>query len=303
MSTIVLAVAPIFALIFVGYGLRRLDFPGEGFWPVSERLTYFVLFPALLIQGFSGKELSADLIPLSATVVCAILAVAAVTRLAKPLLSIDGPAYTSIFQGAIRPNTYIGLSIAAALLGPRWLTLSAMAMLSMIPVVNILAVMTLSRHGHGSGRGFAGVVAELAKNPLILSCAVGLALNLLHLPLPRVLDDLLAILGRAALPMGLLAAGAGLRFERMNGGKRSLVAACVLHLVLLPLAAIGFSYLFGADESARMAAVIYTAIPVSVSSFILARQMGGDHRLMAQIITAQTLAAVVTIPLTLSLVR
>lgn len=303
MSTIILAVAPVFALIFVGYGLKRLNFPGEGFWPVSERLTYFVLFPALLIQGFTGKELSPELIPLSAAVICAVLAVAVATRLLWPLLGIDGPAYTSIFQGAIRPNTYIGLSIAAALLGPQWLTLSAMAMLSMIPVVNVLSVTTLSRHGIGNGGGLKSVVLQLGKNPLILSCAVGLAMNLLHLSLPQVLDDLLAILGRAALPMGLLAAGAGLRFERMNGGKRSLAAACALHLVVLPLAAILFSNLFGADESARLAAVIYTAIPVSVSSFILARQMGGDHRLMAQIITIQTLVSVVTIPLTLSLLQ
>lgn len=299
MLSIIYAVAPIFALIFVGFGLRRMNFPGDGFWPVSERLTYFILLPALLLQGLSGKELHADLLPLSATVLSAVLTVALMARLVWPMLKLDGPAYTSLFQGAFRPNTYIGMSIAAALLGPDWLTLSAMALLAMIPVINVLCVLTLSRHGEGGGSGIGRVLKELVKNPLIIACVIGLTLNLMHLSLPRVLNDLLDILGRAALPMGLLAAGAGLRLEKLDGGKRSLAVSSGLHLVVLPVVALCFSYLFGADAEARLAAIIYTAIPVSVSSFILARQMGGDHRLMAQIITFQTLAAMVTLPIAL----
>jgi len=299
MLSIILVIVPIFALIFVGFGLRRMDFPGPGFWPVSERLTYFVLFPALLIQGLSGKELSPDLLPLSATVMCAVLAVALMARLIWPVLKLDGPAYTSLFQGAFRPNTYIGLSIAAAMLGDQWMTLSAMALLAMIPMINVICVLTLSKHGRSGGKSIADVLLELVKNPLILACLTGLTMNLMHISLPSVLDDLLGILGKAALPMGLLAAGAGLRFQRIDGGKRSLVTSSVLHLVVLPLVAAGFAVLFGADEAARQTAIIYTAIPVSVSSFILARQLGGDHRLMAQIITFQTLISAFTLPVAL----
>ncbi len=301
MSTILFAVTPIFALIFVGFGMRRMNFPGEGFWPVSERLTYFVLLPALLVQGLSGKELNPDLLPLSASVVCAVLTVALLTRFIWPALKIDGPAFTSLFQGAFRPNTYIGMSIAAVLLGPDWLALSAMALLAMIPIINIICVSTLSRHGLGGGSGIGRVLKGVVTNPLIIACAIGLVMNLLHLSFPRILNDLLDILGRAALPLGLLAAGAGLRFEKIDGGKRSLVTSCVLHLIVLPVVAVGYCYLFGADESARLTAVIYTAIPVSVSSFILARQMGGDHRLMAQIITVQTVVAMVTLPIMLGI--
>lgn len=301
MFTIIYAVAPIFALIFVGFGLRRMNFPGEGFWPVSERLTYFILLPALLVQGLSGKELNPDLLPLSASVVCSVLGMALLARLLWPILKIDGPAYTSLFQGAFRPNTYIGMSIAAVLLGPDWLTLSAMALLAMIPVINIVCVLTLSRHGNGGSNGFGKVLKGVVTNPLIIACAIGLTMNLLHLSFPRVLNDLLDILGRAALPMGLLAAGAGLRFEKIDGGKRTLITTCILHLMVMPILAVCFSSLFGADESARLAAIIYTAVPVSISSFILARQMGGDHRLMAQIITVQTVISIVTLPIALNL--
>jgi len=299
MSTVIYAIAPIFALIFVGFGLRRINFPGDGFWPVSERLTYYVLFPGLLVHGVAGRPIQADSLPLSGGVLLAVLVVALLARLIWPLFKLDGPAYTSLFQGAFRPNTYIALSVAAALLGPDWMTLSAVAMMSMIPVVNIVCVLTLSRHGSGGGGGVRGVLKELAKNPLILACLAGLSINLLGLSLPRMLNDLLDILGRAALPMGLLAAGAGLRFQMLDGCKRSLVASSVLHLFVLPLVAAGLVRIFGGDALAIQTAVIFTAIPVSVSSFILARQMGGDHRLMAQIITFQTMISVVTLPMML----
>lgn len=299
MLTVIYVVAPIFALIFVGFGLRRINFPGQDFWPVSEKLTYFILLPALLVQGLSGKELHPDLLPLSGAVLCAVLSVALLARVVWPLLKLDGPAYTSVFQGSFRPNTYVGMSIAAALLGPDWLTVSAMALLAMIPVINVICVLTLSRHGKGGGNGVGRVVYGLVTNPLIIACVLGLSMNLLHLSFPRILNDLLDILGRAALPLGLLAAGAGLRFEKVDGCKRSLATSTTLHLIVLPVAAAGFATLFGADAIARQTAVIYTAIPVSVSSFILARQMGGDHRLMAQIITFQTLIAMVTLPVAL----
>ena len=222
MSLVILAIAPIFGLILVGYMLRRIEFPGAGFWPVSERLTYYVLLPALLVQGLSGKNIQADGLPLVGAVLGAVLSGALVARLLWPVLKLDGPAYTSLFQGAFRPNTYIGLSIASTMLGPHWMTLSAVALLAMIPVINVICVLTLSRHGK-SVNGVTGVGRQLATNPLILACLVGLFMNGLHISFPQVVNDLLDILGRAALPMGLLAVGAGLRLEKVTGGKRTMV--------------------------------------------------------------------------------
>ncbi len=299
MPSVILVIAPVFALIFVGFILRRIEFPGPGFWPISERLTYFVLLPALLVQGLSGKSIQADGLPLAGAVLCAVLGVALVVRFLWPLLKLDAPSYTSVFQGSFRPNTYVGMSIASVLLGPDWMTLSAVALLAMIPVINVICVLTLSRHGNGGGGGFLRVLRELAKNPLIIACLVGLFMDVGHLSFPRIVNDFLGILGRAALPMGLLAAGAGLCFQKIDGGKRSLVVSSLLHLVVLPAAAAGLCRLFGGDSAAILTAVIYTAIPVSVSSYILARQMGGDHRLMAQIITFQTLISMVTLPVAL----
>ena len=299
MSPVILAILPIFGLILIGFVLYRLDFPGVGFWPVSERLTYYVLFPAMLVSGLSGRQFDASSLSLSLTLVSAVCLVGAFLVFTRTMFRLDGPVFTSVFQGAIRPNTYVGLSAAAGLLGPDWMTLSAVALLTLIPLVNVLCVLVLSRHGkHGGGLGRVGL--ELIKNPLILACVVGMSLSLLRMPVPGVLLDLLTILGKAALPLGLLAVGAGLRFDGLGASTLPVALASLAHLVALPLAAYGCARLLGADGPAVTTALIYTAIPVSVSAFILARQMGGDHDVMALIITAQTVLSALTMPLILA---
>lgn len=296
MSPVILAIIPIFGLILLGFVLRRLEFPGRDFWPVSERLTYYVLFPALLVSGIADRSFDGSAMGLALTLIAAVCLVGAFLMLLRVMFAMDGPIFTSVFQGAIRPNTYVGLSASAALLGPDWMTLSAVALLTLVPLVNVLCVLVLSRHGRHGG-GLAQVGVQLVKNPLILACVVGIALNVSGLALPMLLDELLTILGKAALPMGLLAVGAGLRMEGLGERAMPVGLASLAHLVALPLAAYGCAQLFGVDGPARDAALIYTAIPVSVSAFILARQMGGDHRAMALIITIETALSAVTMPI------
>lgn len=298
MSPILLAVVPIFGLILLGFILYRFEFPGPGFWPVSERLTYYVLFPALLISGLSGRTFDESAIGLAVVLFVSVSLVSIGLISARPLLKMDGPVFTSVFQGAIRPNTYVGLSAAAALLGPDWMGLSAVALLTLVPLVNVLCVLVLSRHGSNGG-GAKRTIVELIRNPLILSCLVGFMLNGFDVVLPVVLADLLTIMGKAALPLGLLAVGAGLRFDGIGKQALPVVVASAAHLIVLPLVAFLFSLLLGLDGVSRDAALIYTAIPVSVSAFILARQMGGDHRVMALVITMQTVLSGVTLPLIL----
>lgn len=103
MSPVILAVAPIFGLILIGFILRRMEFPGPGFWPVSERLTYYVLFPALLISGLSGREFDESAIGLAVTLFVSVSLISAMLVLVRPLLKVDGPLFTSVFQGGFAP--------------------------------------------------------------------------------------------------------------------------------------------------------------------------------------------------------
>jgi malonate transporter len=138
-------------------------------------------------------------------------------------------------------------------------------------------------------------------NPLILACALGILLNASGLGLPPILGPALEILGRGALPLGLLAVGAGLRFEGLAKERRTLAVTASLKLLIMPAATALACHWLGVTGTPAMVAVLYTALPPAPSAYILARQLGGDAGLMARLIAAHTLLSLATIPLVLAL--
>lgn len=296
-------ITPIFLLILTGFALRRASFPSQEFWPQAERLTYYVLFPALLIDKLTSMHAGQhSLLAMAVSLVAAICVVAAALMAVRPRLQSDGPAFTSIFQGAIRPNTYVGLSAAGGLFGDEGLSLSAVALMTIIPTVNVLCVLVLTRHGRNTqARGLRDTLVQLGRNPLILACAAGFALHGADVALPAMVQEGLHILGSASLPLGLLAVGAGLSFSAALNGWKDIISSSFCKLLALPLLAFAAGRALGLAGTPLGICLVFTAVPVSVSSYILARVLGGDHDRMAAIITVQTIAALLSMPLVLGL--
>ena len=298
------ALVPVFAVILLGYILKRSGFPGRDFWIYAERITYYLFFPGLLLSHLSVASFTGNqVLPLALVLILSISAISLVLFMIRPLLDISGPSFSSLFQGGIRMNTYVGLAGSAALFGDAGLTLAAVAMVSMIPLINLICVPTVIHFGRGNGCGRTRLILEIVKNPLILGCIGGFILNLSRLPLPPSFMHFLEILGRAALPLGLLAVGAGLEFKKLGESKSGLVVSSVSKLILLPALAMIICSLLNVEGTARAVAIIFTALPTAASSYILARQLGGDKTLMASIITTQTILAALTLLLMLYLGR
>ena len=302
MLDVVLAILPVFALIFLGTGLKAAAFLPTAFWEGAERLTYFLLFPALLLTTLASAEFGdLEVLPMAAAIAAAVLAMAAGLLAARPWLAMGGATFTSLFQGSIRFNTYIGLAAASGALGAAGLAAAAVAVALLVPLGNLLSVAALAWHATDARPRPVEVLRQLALNPLILASALGIAINIGGLELPPVVEPLLTVLGRGALPLGLLAVGAGLDFAAAQLGGRPLALACLLKLAILPaLTALG-CWVFGAAGVAAAVAVLFNGLPTAPSAYILARQMGGEARLMASIITAQVALSALTLPILLIL--
>ncbi|BBD06764.1 AEC family transporter [Desulfovibrio ferrophilus] len=297
------ALAPVFAAILLGYALSRFRFPGEGFWPQAERITYFVLFPALLINKLSTAEFGTEATAMATALIGTGLITALGLLALRRRLPFEGPAFTSVFQGSIRVNTYVGLAGAAAMFGDQGIALSAVALLAIVSLNNLLCVPVLARYGSKASGSSQGLLLELMRNPLILGCVAGFTLNASGLPLPSAFHDTLAVIGRAALPMGLLAVGAGLKPGSIAQGLPGIALSSAIKLMVFPLLAMALCILLGVDGPALTVAVLFCALPTASSCYILARQLGGDTTLMATIITVQTVASALTIPIFVGLVN
>jgi len=301
MVPIVLAILPVFLLIFLGYGIRARRLLADGFWEPAERLIYYVLFPALLVATLAGAKLNdLGIAPMAGALVAAIVGAAVVLLILRPMLRLPGPAFTSLFQGVVRQNTYIGLAVALAVFGDQGLAAAAVAVAVIVPLVNLLSVTVLARFGANGHSSWIGAVRQVSRNPLIIACAIGIALNLTGIGLPPVIGPLLQILGSAALPLGLIAVGAGLDLTAARGAGPSVILAVGLRLVALPALTALACQALGVSPVATFVAVLFNGTPASTSSYILARLLGGDARLMAGIITVQTALSLLTLPLVLT---
>lgn len=300
-GTIVAALVPIFVLIALGHVLYRFRFPGESFWPQLERLVYYVFLPALLVEKLGSAPLDpARIAPVALAVVLTLAAISVVVLMLRRAMPVDGPAFTSVYQGAIRFNTYLGLAVAMAVYGAVGVATAALALAFFIPLVNVLSVAVLTRYA-GSQASARTVLLGIVKNPLIIACVIGIVLNGSGVGLPFD-GSVLNIIGRAALPLGLMTVGAGLRLKMDWGQGAAIAWSSVFKLVAMPLLAFAAARLVGLTTLEMQMLVLFAALPTATSAYILARLLGGDHTLVASILTVQTLLSVVTLSVTLLLI-
>jgi malonate transporter len=307
MLTVFGALVPVFLLIVLGFALRRLLLKKDVEWIGLEQLVYYVLFPALLIDTLSRANLSSvPIAGVGGALLLAVLAMSALCLLLRPWLArslgVDGPAFSSVFQGATRWQTFVALSVAGNLWGALGITLASVAMVAMIPLLNIFAVWVLAHYASPQKLAWPKILLTIARNPLIWACVVGLTMNLTHLSVPRPLHEFLDALGRCSLALGLLVVGAGLHLEGLRRPGPVAALTVLLKLVVMPAMAIALGMAFGLSGSSLAVVACCASVPSASNGYILARQMGGDAPLLAQILTLQTMLAVVTMPVFISFV-
>jgi malonate transporter and related proteins len=305
MAVVIAALLPVFLLMALGAVLKRTLMRLETQWHGLERLTYYVLFPMLLIQTLVKADFSkVPVAGVGAALFLSALIMSLLCLLLRPLFTrrgIDGPAFTSVFQGATRIQTYVALSVARNLYSATGLALASVAMVAIIPMVNVFSVAVLARYASPEKQSPGAIAITVVKNPLIWACGIGLLINVVHLPLPTIWHDVADALGGSSLAIGLLVTGAGLRLDGLLRPSLVAGAGVLLKLLGMPAMAVGLALWLGVSGDALAIVAACAAVPTSPSSYVLARQMNGDAPLLAQIITLQTILAAVTMPVFIAL--
>jgi malonate transporter and related proteins len=307
MPVIYTSLIAVFLVIAAGWGLKARDIITDVQWAGFERVTYYVLFPAVLVSTISMAKLGdVPFLAVATTLVTCILSVTALLLFMRPWLlraGIDGPAFTSVFQGSARWNSFVALALAGSLHGQTGIALMAIVVATLIPLLNVLSVLVLSHYAAGPRLSLPATLKALIRNPFIWSSLLGIALNPVSHLLPAALVSALDIAGRAALAAGLLVTGSGLDLKSLARPRLPHALASMLKLVVIPFLAITMGAAMGLTGTPMAIIVIAAAAPTATGAYILARQMGGDAPLMAEITTLQTMLALFTLPLCMALAK
>ena len=293
---------PDFSLILCGYLVCRYTALDRTVWEPVETLVYYFLFPVLLFHSIVKSPL--DLAATSSLIAAGLsLGVTGIAlAYALPWLPgigrhMDARQHAASAQVAFRFNSFIGLALAERLAGAPGLLLLAVLMGVCVPLFNVAAVWPMARHAQ---RGF---LRELARNPLIIGTASGLTANLLGLAIPVWVEPTVSRIGAASLALGLMAAGAGLKFGRLARAKTLAAAILTIRHLVLPLVAWGLSRVFELSPVQATVLLAFSALPAASSSYVLAARMGYDGAYVAGLVTLSTLLGMASLPFALGVLR
>ena len=291
-----LLLLPDFLLIVCGFLVCRFTSLNRPVWDSAERLVYYLLFPVLLFNSILKSPLQPGSTLRLGLTGLAILASGIVLAYALGRIpGIDARRHAAGAQVAFRFNSYVGLALAERLGGAQGLTWMALIVAFCVPLSNIGAVWPLARHG---GQPY---LRELLRNPLIVGTVAGLAANLTGLVLPEALGTSLQRIGLAALPLGLMAVGAGLQTGGIRAAPGLAAALLAIRHVALPLLALALIALLGLPPRQAVIVLAFAALPTASSCYVLAARMGGDAGFVAGLVTTSTLLGMVSLPLWLAL--
>ncbi|WP_424942276.1 AEC family transporter [Aliiroseovarius crassostreae] len=295
-----LAILPILLTLMTGYVLVQTGTIPRAHWPAIETLSFRLLIPAILLRIISQVDFSAASVgPFALALMCTV-SVAGGVVLALRLLPqrlLPNPSFTTLFQSTTRWNGFVGLAAAELFLGPEGVALIALAMAVLVAPLNVVNVSVLAAFGPGKASA-RKIALDIAKNPLVQGGALGLLINLSGLALPKPIDDTLELIGRAGLGVGILAIGAGISLKRLLLPHWRTLLGVMLRPGLTAGVFLVLAPIFSLTPEETLAGIFVFGVSCATNGYVVARQMGGDADLYADVMTWQTVLSLILLPAT-----
>jgi predicted permease len=317
MGSILTATVSVYLVMFLGLALATRGFVGESFWPAAQKLNYFVFLPVLFAHTLATAELGGLRV---VGLILGVVVTLAIGGLAVGLWQnrTDGrhDLTPAVIEGALRANVPLGLTIAFVLAGSAGLTLFVVAAAIYLPSVVIIGAVAAERTARREDADAEGVYDDdevetplaaaarlLIRNPIIIGGAAGVALNITGAGLSGSVGSTMQAVGLAALPFGVLAAGAGIDLARAGAALETFRAqiqlALVVKLLALPVVAAIVGAVFGLDGLTYRTLILLAALPGVVPRFTAVRTEEDGQTVLAGVTNAAMVAAFVTLPLAL----
>lgn len=301
------ATLPVFAVMVLGWILKKINFLSDEFIRVANKLTFKVALPCMLFLDIAEMDpsqlLDGRFVAYGFTV--SLISILGIWALAKFFMK-DKTQVGAFVQGAYRSSAAVlGVALITNVYGNAGY--APLMILASVPLYNVFAVMILVLEAGGGGKldgkRLQKAALNVCKNPIILGILAGMPFVLFRWHIPAMVDKTLSMLSNLATPLSLLAIGATFDWgDALKKAKPTIMAAAT-KLVILPALFLPVAVGLGFRDAQLMAILIMLGSPSTPSGYIMAKQMGNDDVLANGIIVLTTLLAAVTITLWIFLLR
>lgn len=297
---------PIFLMLGLGVFLKRRGILTDPFIETGSKLVFTITLPAMLFLSVAKADLAqiGNVNLLGYAVVANILIYLLFESLAGKLIK-ERRNIGVVVQGAFRANTgIIGLAYVSNAFGETGLAIGSLYVAAITVLYNILAVITLSRANPQQQQlGTRFLIRSITTNPLILSIVLALPFSVFTIPIPQILTDSGRYFADMTLPLALLCTGASLDFKQLRQSSTLTHFASSGRLIIAPLLITLAGYWAGFRELELGIIFLMSAAPTAAASYVMARNMGGNANLAANIIAITTLGSLFTCSLGITLLK
>ncbi|MEC5210492.1 malonate transporter [Psychrobacter sp. PL15] len=303
-------VLPNLALMALGFFMQRRGETSQAFIDQASSFVFNYCLPCLLFFSVvdSNVDYAKQIVLIIAGIVVTFILFIGSELYAKRFIS--RPADQGVFvQGIFRSNmAIIGLATVANAYGERGLSIGAVYMGVVTILFNILAVITLSRVSKSVDDTWSSrsvmIIKKLFTNPLILALLAAFAYKALPLPpIPGVINTTGGLLAAVALPLALICAGASIDLKSMLSPSGLSMQASIGRIVIAPLLAIAVGLGFGLTGVHMGVLFLMVASPTAAASYVMAKAMGGNDILAANILAFTTVVGLFGMAIGAALLR
>ena len=288
-------VLPLFLLLAVGYCIKLTGIMNETSVRQTNNMIFKVFLPLLVFFNIYKTDLTSSFdMSLLLFAVVGVLLQFIISLCLVILLEHDNARRGVMLQGMFRSNFVLfGIPISTALFGDSAAGLASILIAVIIPLYNMLAVVSLESF-NGKKPSLWKILVGILTNPLIIASAVGILFVVFHIPLPTVLYKTVSDLSIIATPLAFVILGASFSFGETGRCVRDLCITLGAKLVAYPLLFIALAILMGFRDAHLAVLLTVFGSPIAVSSFTMAQQMGCDDKLAGQLVVFSSLLSVFT---------
>ncbi len=297
-------VLPLFFLMAIGYIIKRTGMMNETSVKQVNSVIFKIFLPLLVFLNIYNTELAESfnskllLYAVAGVLIQFVLSLCLVILVEK-----ENSRRGVMLQGMFRSNFVLfGIPISTALFGEQAAGLAAILIAVIIPLYNVLAVISLEIF-NGRRPNILKILLGIVTNPLIIGSVVGVLFLLFHIELPTVLYETVSDISGIATPLAFIILGASFNFGDVGKYARELSLVLGCKLVFFPVLFLGIALLLGFRDAPLAVLLTVFGAPIAVSSFTMAQQMGGDHALAGQLVVFSSIFSIVTMFLFIFLLK
>ena len=286
------ATIPIFLTMVLGYLFKQCRMIDEPFVKVLNRFNFQVALPVMLFVDLAGADFASVwdgkyvLFCFGVTFV-SIFAIWGISSLLLKEKDVVG----EFTQGCYRSSAAVlGLAFIQNIYGTS--LMAPLMIIGTVPLYNVMAVVILSFTGPGEHKlnkeGLKKSIMGIAKNPIIISIVLGIAVSFMHVEFPYIVDKTIHNFSVMASPLALIGLGAG--FEGRKAVKKlRLTAVCTaVKLLLLPAMFLPVALWMGFTGEKLVAILVMLGSATTPSCYIMAKNMGHEGVLTSGTVVATT---------------